>query len=103
MHPELGRIHSAENILVNKITAVIYREEPKDLADIWGFCTQTGLLLTNALENAHGKAAGIFPADVARVLLTATEADWALIRWIDAPPVAQFLSDLRTLGESLVM
>ena len=102
-HSKLGRIDSAENILANKITAVVSREEPKDLADIWGFCTQTGLSLTDALENAHSKAAGIFPADVARVLLTATVADWELIRWIDAPPVEQFLGDLRTLGESLIM
>lgn len=103
VHPQLGRIDSAENILANKITAVVSREEPKDLADIWGFCMQMGLSLTDALENAHSKAAGIFPADVARVLLSATEADWQLIRWIDAPPVVHFLQDLRALGESLIM
>ena len=103
VHPQLGRIDSAENILANKITAVVSREEPKDLADIWGFCMQMGLSLTDALENAHGKAAGIFPADVARVLLSATEADWQLIRWIDAPPVVDFLRDLRILGEALIV
>ena len=103
VHPQLGRIDSAENILANKITAVVSREEPKDLADIWGFCMQMGLSLTDALENAHGKAAGIFPADVARVLLSATEADWQLIRWIDAPPVVDFLRDLQILGESLIV
>ena len=103
VHPQLGRIDSAENILANKITAVVSREEPKDLADIWGFCMQMGLSLTHALENAHGKAAGIFPADIARVLLSATEADWQLIRWIDAPPVVDFLRDLRILGEALIV
>ena len=103
VHPQLGRIDSAENILANKITAVVSREEPKDLADIWGFCMQMGLSLTDALENAHGKAAGIFPADIARVLLSATEADWQLIRWIDAPPVVDFLRDLQILGESLIV
>ena len=103
VHPQLGRIDSAENILANKITAVVSREEPKDLADIWGFCMQMGLSLTDALENAHGKAAGIFPADIARVLLSATEADWQLIRWIDAPPVVDFLRDLRILGEALIV
>jgi len=36
-HPILGRLDSAENILVNKITALLNREEPKDFADIWGF------------------------------------------------------------------
>ena len=28
VHPQLGRIDSAENILANKITAVVSREEP---------------------------------------------------------------------------
>ena len=37
-HPLLGRMDSAENILANKVTALLAREEPKDLADIWGFC-----------------------------------------------------------------
>jgi len=102
-HPVLGRLDSAENILGNKITALIGREEPKDLADVWGFCHQLGLSLTTALEDAHSKAAGIFPADVARVLLTATPDDWQLIRWIDAPPVEQFLADLKVLGEALIV
>lgn len=101
-HPVLGRLDSAENILANKITALIGREEPKDLADVWGFCCQRGLSLTTALDDAHSKAAGIFPADVARVLLTATDDDWRLIRWIQAPPVEQFLADLKILGESLI-
>jgi len=35
-HPVLGRLDSAENILANKLTALADRQEPKDLADIWG-------------------------------------------------------------------
>lgn len=41
-HPVLGRLDSAENILANKLTAVVDRREPKDLADIWGFCCRMG-------------------------------------------------------------
>src|SRR5439155_21639369 len=37
-HNVLGRLDSAENILANKVTAAIDRNEPKDLADIWGLC-----------------------------------------------------------------
>ena len=36
--PVLGRIDSAENILANKVNAVLDRQAPKDFADIWGFC-----------------------------------------------------------------
>lgn len=42
-HPVLGQLDTAENILANKVTAVLDREEPKDLADVWGFCAQMGL------------------------------------------------------------
>ena len=72
LHPTLGRLDTAENILANKVSALIDREEPKDLADIWGFCCRKGLALNEAITGAQGKAAGIFPADLARLLCTAT-------------------------------
>jgi len=103
VHPVLGRLDSAENILANKVTALIDREEPKDLADIWGFCCRLGLPLSTALEGAQGKAAGVFPADVARLLCTADRKDWELIRWIEAPNPDQFLDGLRQLGEALIL
>lgn len=102
-HPRLGRLDSPENILANKITALIDREEPKDLADVWGFCCRMSLSLTEAILGAQSKAAGIFQADLARVLLSATEADWAQVRWIEGPTAAQFVADLHALGESLVL
>ncbi len=101
-HPVLGRLDTAENILANKVTALLDREEPKDFADIWGFCTIMGLSLREAISNAESKAAGIFPADLARLLCTATEADWRLVRWISPPPVVEYLPALNGLGEDLL-
>jgi len=102
-HPILGRLDSAENILANKVTALMDREEPKDLADVWGFCCLKDLSLTEAIVGAQGKAAGIFPADLARVLLSATGADWEQVRWIEEPGEERFLTDLQMLGESLIV
>jgi hypothetical protein len=101
-HPVLGRLDSAENILANKVTALIDREEPKDLADIWGFCGSLGLSLSAALEGAQSKAAGVFPADVARLLCTVEHRDWELVRWIEPPDPERFVGDLRRIGESLI-
>jgi hypothetical protein len=102
-HPVLGRLDSPENILANKITALIDREEPKDLADVWGFCCRMGLSITDAIEGAQSKAAGVFPADLARVLCSVTCTDWELVRWIDAPEAEQFVADLQSLGEKLIL
>ena len=69
-HPVLGPLDSPENILANKVSAVLDRREPKDLADIWGFGCRLTLPIAAAVGNAQSKAAGVFPADLARVLLT---------------------------------
>lgn len=103
MHPVLGRLDSAENILANKLSAAVDRREPKDLADIWGFCCRMNLSCQAALEGAQSKAAGLFPADVARALLTVTSEDWKLVRWIDAPDPARFIADLTEVGERLLL
>ena len=102
-HPVLGRIDSAENILANKLTALLDREEPKDLADVWGFCSQMGLSLKEALSGARSKAAGIFPVDLARVLLNTCDEDLAIVHWIDRPDFAKCVKDLHTLGEKLLL
>ena len=101
--PVLGLLDSPENILANKLTAVVDRSEPKDLADIWGFCCRMGLSCEAALEGAQSKAAGLFPADVARVLLSVTKDDWQLVRWSDPPECTRFIDDLRALGERLLL
>jgi len=102
-HPILGRLDSAENILAKKITALLDREEPKDLADIWGFCHLKGLSLEVAISGAQGKAAGVFPADLARLLCSATKADWEAIRWINSPQIDEYLAVLNALGDKLLL
>lgn len=102
-HSLLGRLDTPENILANKVSAVLDRREPKDLADIWGFCCRLQLSLRAALDNAQSKAAGVFPADLARILLSADEDDWRAVRWADGPTVEEFLGGLTRLGEDLLL
>lgn len=102
-HSILGRIDNAENILANKITALLDRNEPKDLADIWGFCCAKRLNIQDAIANAQGKAAGVFPADLGRALCSVTKEDWETIRWINQPSLDSFLTQLNELGEGLLL
>jgi hypothetical protein len=103
VHPVLGKLDSAGNILANKLTALISREEPKDLADIWGFCCKMSLSLKEAITAAQSKAAGIFPADLGRIILSVSKTDWNLVRWSNGPSANEFIRDLHELGEKLVL
>jgi hypothetical protein len=103
-HSVLGRLDSPENILANKLTALIGREEPRDVADVWGLCTSLKLSINEAIRGAQTKSSGIYPLDLARRLCGATNEDWEAVLWIDpAPDVERFLSDLQILGESLIL
>jgi hypothetical protein len=103
-HAGFGLVDTPENILANKVTALLDREEAKDLADVWALCRRGGLVLRDALVGASSKAVGVFAADVARALLGVTPDDWRLVRWIPpAPPLDTFLEELRTLGEDLLL
>jgi hypothetical protein len=102
-HATLGRLDTAENILSNKITALLDRDEPKDLADIWGFCVIKKFSLRDAITSAQGKAMGVFPVDLGRALCSVRHEDWEAIRWISPPPAEAFLSQLNALGESLIL
>lgn len=102
-HPVLGKLDTAENILANKVTALLDRAASKDMADIWGLCCQMNLSLTEAIYAAQGKAAGVFPPDLARVLCSVTHTDWEMVRWINPPDPDQFMAQLNSLGQSLIL
>ncbi len=101
-HPVLGRLDCTENLLANKISALIDRDESKDMADIWGLCIKLGMPLKPAIEGAQGKAAGIFVPDCARALCSANESDWEAVLWQNGPSVSDFLKDVHRLGEDLL-
>jgi hypothetical protein len=48
--------------------------------------------IIQALSRTQAWTCGGFPADLARVLCSATRADWEAVRWLDAPSPDVFLS-----------
>jgi hypothetical protein len=103
-HTVLGRLDSPENILANKLTALIGREEPRDVADVWGLCTRLEPSINEAIRGAQSKSSGIYPVDLARRLCNTTKEDWEAVLWIEpAPDPSQFIADLRAIGESLIL
>ena len=96
VHPVLGIIDSKENILANKITALVDRGLPKDIVDLY-VLLKDGLSVKKALLDAGSKAAGISPLLVAKIL---AEFDYSLldteIKWTTPVPssiIRDYLTD----------
>jgi hypothetical protein len=102
-HPELGRLDTKENILANKISALVDREEPKDLADIYWLCCRDNLDLMAAIEQAGGKAAGIFPPLVAQALVKGVRRDVPKVFWQQAPEAHDFKNGLENLIANILL
>jgi hypothetical protein len=99
-HPVLGVIDSKENILANKVTAIIDRSMPKDMVDIY-FLLKDGLSLKQALLDAHSKAAGLAPLYIAKIF---SEYDYSLldteIKWttpVASETIRQYLTNISML------
>lgn len=79
----LGVIDSKENILANKLTALIDRALPKDIVDIY-FLLKEGLNLKQSFLDASSKAAGVSPLLTAKIF---TEFNYSIlneeIKWIN--------------------
>ncbi len=96
-YPHFGLIDSKENILANKITAIIDRAMPKDIVDMY-FLIKDGVSLRQALTDVHSKAAGIVPIYVAKVIaefdysLLDTEIKW--IKPISSEEIKAFMTDI---------
>lgn len=101
-HPVLGLLDTRENILANKITALVDRGEPKDIADIYWLCCRDGLSIEAALAAAEGKAAGIFPPLVAKRLEEASRQGVPNVYWIRRPTDREFAEGIHELAASLL-
>ena len=100
-HPFLGRLDSRENILANKITALVDRGHPKDVADIF-YLLKDGLSLKRALTDADSKAAGITPLLVAQELGDYRYERLSTVNWINAPDIRSIQSFLTNVAVNLV-
>jgi predicted nucleotidyltransferase component of viral defense system len=101
-HPLLGIIDSKENILANKLTAIVDRTLPKDIVDIF-FLLNDGLNLKDALLNAESKAAGISPLLIAKIF---SEFDYSLIdseiKWVTPVESIAIKKFLNIISEKIV-
>jgi hypothetical protein len=56
-----SQVDSVQNILSNKLSAIISRDEPKDVVDIWMISKNVPIIWPNIFQAVGSKAVGIFP------------------------------------------
>ena len=100
-HPTLGMLDTKENILANKITALVDREEPKDVADIYWLCCEDTLDIMVGLRDASTKAAGDFPLLVVRELEKWRKMGVSDVIWLRRPDESRFVYGLTQMIETI--
>ena len=100
-HPVLGRLDSRENILANKMTALVDCGHPKDVADIF-YLLKDGLSMKRALTDADSEAAGITPLLVARIFGDDQYENLTTVNWISPPNIPAMRSFLTTVAAAIV-
>lgn len=98
------RLDNPENILANKITAVLSRDEPKDIVDIWIIATKTSVNWPQIFTAANSKAVGIFPPAIAQKIAEFPLELLQQIKWVEnqEPTVSQFEDDIKKIVNDIL-
>jgi predicted nucleotidyltransferase component of viral defense system len=99
-----GKVDNINNILSNKLSAIIGRDEPKDYVDIWAITKDRQIQWKHIFTSANSKAVGIFPPDVARKLTVFDTSLLKLIKWVDGvePSDTQFRCDIDAITTKML-
>ena len=98
----LGKIDSLENILTNKLSALIGRNEIKDSVDIWAICHFSAFSWSDVIEKALHKEAMVESGLLSLMLSNASQKDFENISWIKKPSWEDFLRELETISSDIL-
>lgn len=103
-NPIFSRVDSVQNILSNKLSAIMSRDEPKDVVDIWVISKKTPIVWPNIFQAVGSKAVGIFPPDVVKRLSSFPVELLDIIKWTDGkkPDPNQFKTDLNKICDEML-
>lgn len=102
--PNFDKVDTISNILSNKLTAIIGRDEPKDVVDIWAIANNNSTDWQHIFTAANSKAVGIFPPDIARRLSEFPIDLLDRIKWIEgkSPNNQQLKADLERICNDIL-
>lgn len=97
------KIDNVDNILSNKLSALISREQAKDVVDIWVMAKDKKIDWKQIYLSVGSKAAGIFPPIVAEKLNAFPRELLNQINWVDnSPEVTTFDKDMLKIIDSML-
>lgn len=102
--PLFSRTDNLDNILANKISAIVSRDEPKDIVDIWIMNKNMSIKWRQVFDQVDSKAVGIFPPAVAERIATFPIELLSRINWVEnkEPKVEDFKKDLDQIVKNIL-
>ena len=99
-----SKMDNLENILSNKLSALISRDEAKDVVDILMISKKINVGWKKIFSDVNSKAVGIFPIDISRKLIDFPVEMIDLIKWINGmkPEVKSFKVEMSLLCDSIL-
>lgn len=99
-----SKIDNLKNILSNKLSALISRNEAKDVVDILMISKKIKVDWKKIFSDVNSKAVGIFPIDVSRRLLDFPVEMIDRIKWLEGmkPEIKSFKSEINLLCDSIL-
>ena len=100
-----SRVDNVDNILSNKLSALIGRDEPKDVVDIWVIAVHKKIDWKEMFESANSKAVGIFPPEVAQKLVDFPLELLDVIKWVKGkrPDLDKFRQDRDRICDAMLL
>ncbi|PIS22749.1 hypothetical protein COT50_00240 [candidate division WWE3 bacterium CG08_land_8_20_14_0_20_41_10] len=94
-----SKVDNLQNILSNKISALVSRDEPKDVVDIWTIARSQKVDWKQIFVDVSSKAVGIFPPKIAERLETFPLELLDKVIWIEekSPDKELFKVDLQKI------
>lgn len=98
------KVDNVLNILSNKLSALISRDEPKDVVDIWIISKNISVDWPAIFLDVNSKAVGIFPPEITKRLAEFPIELIDLIKWIpeQKPSRAEFEKSLSKICDSIL-
>lgn len=100
-----SKVDNVKNILSNKLSALISRDEAKDIVDIWIIAKNNKINWKEIFLSTNSKAVGIFPPDIAKRLINFPIELLERIKWVEdkKPAINNFQIDLSLICDSLLV